>query len=385
MRLLTRPLVLAAAACLGACTSSTEIRPDQDALAAAAQFESLADDGFRAGADVDVWNAYRNVALLLGRNGRISPVTVVIDGTPLDFLATAQQVEADGGPACAAPGSLCLLTPPLRSVVAWQKSNPRRVVQLTATAGSATIAAIFGPPSGDFLNVATLTYFDGEGGTFVGTSGTQTIGEPVTSDTPCYTTRIPDGAVSVPELARCTRAEFIGSFEGTVAPPPFVVRGNTASGTHTIAMASQPVHGARLQLAGFLLECPGCGGYPPPFQPPVALSGGALRAIVSAAVAGTAVTFELRVTNPQAQPVTLQFSSGQQYDFRVRRPDGSTAWVWSADKGFTQALTSRTLAPNETATYTETWSPAAKGSFVAEGWLTSTSHRAAGSVAVSVP
>jgi hypothetical protein len=117
----------------------------------------------------------------------------------------------------------------------------------------------------------------------------------------------------------------------------------------------------------------------------VTLSGGALRAVVSAAVAGTAVTVELRVTNPQTQPVTVQFSSGQQYDFRVRRPDGSIVWTWSADKFFTGALTSRTLAAGETAIYTETWTPAAKGSYVAEGWLTSTSHRAAGSVAVSVP
>jgi hypothetical protein len=278
------------------------------------------------------------------------------------------------------------MLPPLRSVVAWQKSDPRRVVQLSAPAGSTGLGpAAIGPAPGNFLDVASLTYFDGTGGVYVATGGTQQIGEPVTSDTPCNSTRLPPGAVSAPELARCTRAELTASFDGTVAPPPFVVRGNTASGTHTIAMASQPVHGARLVLSSMLVGCFGCDGYPPTVLPPVNLRGGALRATLTASATASLVTLELRVTNPQTEPVTMQFSSGQQYDFRVRRIDGSTVWLWSADKLFTAALGSRTLAAGETAVFTGTWTPTEKGTFVADGRLTSTSHQAAAAVVLTVP
>lgn len=386
MRRSLRRLLLAVAASLAACTNATDVRPDQDALAAAAQFQSLADDAFRAGADPDVGTAYRDIGITVSRNGRISPVTIVVDGTPLDFLATAQQLETEGGPACGAPGALCPALPPLRSVVAWQKSDPRRVVQLSAVAGSTGLGpAAIGPAPGGLLNIASLIYFDGTGGVYVATGGTQQIGDAVASDTPCSSTRLPPGAVSAPELARCTRAELTASFDGTVAPPAFLVRGNTAAGTHTIAMASQPVHGTRLVLSSLLVGCPGCDGYPLTVLPPVNLRGGALRATLTATAAASLVTLELRVTNPQIEPVTIQFSSGQQYDFRVRRIDGATIWVWSADKLFTAALGSRTLAAGETVVFTGTWTPSERGSFVVEGRLTSTSHQAGAAVTLAVP
>jgi hypothetical protein len=378
VRPLLRHLLLAATGALAACTSTTEVRPDQDALAAAAQFQRLADDAYATGADPDVSTAYRDLGVAVARNGRISPVTIVIDGTPLEFLATAQQVETYGGPACVAPTSLCTTLPPLRSVIAWQKSDPRRVVQLTAPAGSTDVGHLASvQTSADFLTAATLTYFDGTGGVYVGTDGTQTIGAPATSDTPCSTTRLPPAAMSAPDATRCTRAELTASLSGTVAPPPFTVRGNTASGSHIISMAAQSVDGARLQLPALYVRCPGCGDYPPSLRPPVNLRAGALRAAINVFVSGALVTFELRITNPRTEPVTLQFSSGQQYDFRVGRPDGSVVWVWSADKLFTGALGSRTLGPGETVRFTATWLPTEGGSLVAEGRLTSTSHRAA--------
>jgi hypothetical protein len=138
-------------------------------------------------------------------------------------------------------------------------------------------------------------------------------------------------------------------------------------------------------LLAAALGCPVCGTYPPTVLPPVNLQGGALRATMSASVTSSLVTLELRVTNPQTQPVTVQFNSGQQFDFRVRRLDGSTVWLWSADKGFTLALTSRTLAAGETVIYTATWTPTEKGSFIAEGRLTSTSHPVGSATALSIP
>jgi hypothetical protein len=69
---------------------------------------------------------------------------------------------------------------------------------------------------------------------------------------------------------------------------------------------------------------------------------------------GAPVTLTLTVTNAGRAPVTLQFSSGQKYDFEVRRA-GQVVWRWAADRMFTQALTSMTLAPGERKLFTETW------------------------------
>ena len=378
--------LLAATAFLAACTSPTEIRPDPEALDAAAEFRNIATAAHNAGADPDVVDAYYNIGTAIARAGRISPVTVVIDGTPLDFFATGQQIEMGAGPACAPTGSTCLTVPPLRSVVAWQKSDPRRVVQLATVGGSSqigqSVATSF--PSST-LQIASVVYFDGSGGAYFGTSGTLSLPDPATSDTPCRTESLGPDVISAPELEQCTRAEFTAAVTSTVVPPPFVVRGNTATGTHTIAMASQPVHGARFVFPPLpALACPACEGYPP-FSGPVALRGGDLRAQTSTSVTASLVTFELRITNPQTVPVTVQFSSGQQFDFRVRPVVGPAVWTWSGDKAFTGALATRTFAPGETVTYTATWTPTVHGSFVADGWLTSTSHVAASSTGLVIP
>jgi hypothetical protein len=70
--------------------------------------------------------------------------------------------------------------------------------------------------------------------------------------------------------------------------------------------------------------------------------------------AGATVALTLTVTNAGSAPVTMQFSSGQKYDFEVRRA-GQVVWRWAADRMFTQALTNLTLAPGERKVFTETW------------------------------
>ena len=69
---------------------------------------------------------------------------------------------------------------------------------------------------------------------------------------------------------------------------------------------------------------------------------------------GQPVHIKLAITNTGSRPITLRFSSGQQYDFVVTRAD-KEVWRWSADKVFIQALTSRTLAPSETLKFREIW------------------------------
>ena len=386
MRITRRRFALAAAAVALTACSSDPTGPDQAALDAAQQFETLANDARVAGAPSDVWNAYRGIGDALRRNGRVSPVTIAIDGVPTEFIATAQQTEMDAGPACSQQGSLCLVLPPIRSVIAWQRDNPRRIVQLTASAGSTEIGRpVPGSFVGPFLNVATLTYFDGAGGFYAGATGTQSIGDPTKTELPCQDTTRP--STSSVMLAICTLADFTASVNGTVSAPPFAIAGNTASGTHTIAMATQPIHGARLVLAlPPLPSCPGCeGGYPPPLLPPVNLRGDALPSTLQVSASASEVSFTYRITNPTAAAQTLKFNSGQQFDIRVRRADGSTVWTWSETRAFTGALTERSIASGETITYTGTWTPTTKGTLYAEAWLTSSSHQTRSQASFVVP
>ena len=384
---------LSAALAAAACSSDpTGLEPSQEVLDAATRFQQLAEEAYAAGADPDVVQAYAGLGAEIARGGQVSPVTITVDGVAREFLATARQIEIDAGPTCSQAGSLCLLAPPLRSVVAWQRSDPRRVVQLSAIGGAGDIGiAIPGMIDPGTFGRASLLYLDGTGGVYAGTSGTARIGDPATSDVACARPSVPPppSTSSVPELPiKCTRADFTASFDGTLSAAPVPVRGNTASGTHSLGMSTQSISGARLVLPelGAPIPCGDClFGYPRVMLPPIALSGSALQSTLDAAVANGIVTFTLRVTNGLAQPVTLRFNSGQQFDFRVRRLDGSIAWTWSMDKAFIGALTERTLASGETVTYTGEWLQPVKGTYLAEGRLTSSSHRAVAGRTLVVP
>src|SRR6185437_3508786 len=69
---------------------------------------------------------------------------------------------------------------------------------------------------------------------------------------------------------------------------------------------------------------------------------------------GTPVRLTFAIANSGPAPVTLQFATSQKYDFEIRR-GGQTVWRWSADRMFTQALTSLTLAPGARQTFAVTW------------------------------
>jgi hypothetical protein len=98
------------------------------------------------------------------------------------------------------------------------------------------------------------------------------------------------------------------------------------------------------------------------------------------------VTLTLTVRNPTASPVRIDYSSGQHFDFTITDAStGAALWVWSADRLFSQALTSETIPANGEVAYTAQWKPSKSGSFLATGSLVSLSHRAAAKVAVSVP
>jgi hypothetical protein len=114
------------------------------------------------------------------------------------------------------------------------------------------------------------------------------------------------------------------------------------------------------------------GMLPPPPSPDTVQS----TALVSSlrVETGDTVRFTLQVTNPSAAPVSFTFPSGQSYDFAVRpATGGAEAWRWSEQMGFTQAVRTVTLAPGETWTFGERWTPppGTRGEFAAVARLTS--------------
>ncbi|HEY0671770.1 MAG TPA: BsuPI-related putative proteinase inhibitor [Longimicrobiales bacterium] len=102
---------------------------------------------------------------------------------------------------------------------------------------------------------------------------------------------------------------------------------------------------------------------------------GGLASSVEVEVRGNTVRLVLHVSNSTNRPVTLEFSSGQRYDFAIRTAEGADVWRWSADKSFIQALESQTLAPGATLQFAESWTGAGKGRYVAVAELTALNHR----------
>lgn len=87
------------------------------------------------------------------------------------------------------------------------------------------------------------------------------------------------------------------------------------------------------------------------------------------------VRFQLHVTNRGDKNLELMFPSGQTHEFAVTDETGHEVWRWSEGRMFTQALQSKLLAGEETATYTETWNPGTRtGRFTVVATLRSTSH-----------
>lgn len=96
---------------------------------------------------------------------------------------------------------------------------------------------------------------------------------------------------------------------------------------------------------------------------------------VQASTFPDSVQFLLQVTNTSADPVTLEFGSGQSFDFIVSR-EGQEVWRWSADRMFTQALRSEVLGASETRSYRATWTPGPQtpGEYRVTGILTAREH-----------
>ena len=68
------------------------------------------------------------------------------------------------------------------------------------------------------------------------------------------------------------------------------------------------------------------------------------------------IVMTLRVTNTSDHQITLQFSSGQRYDFTIQDDSGVVLWRWSDGRAFTMALGTESLDPGESLRYEERFS-----------------------------
>lgn len=97
------------------------------------------------------------------------------------------------------------------------------------------------------------------------------------------------------------------------------------------------------------------------------------------------VAFALNITNAGAQPIRLDFNSGQRFDVSVTDADGAEVWRWSADRSFIQVLGSETVEPGGTLTYEAEWAGAAPGTYRATGLVTASNRDIRQEVEVQVP
>jgi hypothetical protein len=387
----SRTALVAATALFVACKSDSTAPLDSqaDAARAAQTFADLADSVARNGGDTDVGNAYAGIAGLLRDGGHVTPIVLAIDGAATTFLAAATTFETtiDDCP----PGAYCFAPPStiaVRSLIAWDRDNPKRLVQLSSTSNDEAIGTIADPSAlAIYARMASLVYMDGVGGTYVGTSGTQKF-DVTKSGTPCPAPADSSKIGYLRPNGTCTLAEHTVAFNGTVEPSPFQLAGTAATGTHAIAMSAQTVAGTLRTITVEHVPCDtGC--TTPidsvPLPPVVVRPSNELPATLSATVSGD-VTLTFTVKNPSASPVKVVYPSSQKYDFAVADSGtGKTVWSWSANKSFLQALGEETIPGGASLTFTEKWTPPKKGLYLAHAMLTSTSHRSEAYAAVVVP
>lgn len=388
MRFRLAALAAAVAVVITGCHSEpTGIDGPSAATDAAATLLHLADSLSTHGGTPTEVAAYRGLASVLVGTGRLSSVRISVDGETSEYLATAQEVQIGGCPAGAYCVAIYAPPSPDRSVIAWQVNNPRRVVQLFAPGRTYLYATADTGHAGAPLFPPTVMFMDGSGALYGGSASSQAIGV-TSSSTPC-------AANPNVDLLRvnftCTQADFTVAFDATTSLIPLdllmtgdsiVATTSSSAPSHRLAMASQPVRGAHLDVPLMCAACPpGEPGAPPPVTTPLRDS---LSATLTATV-GTDVTFTFTVKNTKGPSVDVHFNDAQQYDFRVWNEKNVQVWHWAADKGFAQMLTTRTLAPGESVSYVEHWPTPAAGTYHAMAYLTSSSHAAVAFTTLSAP
>ena len=100
---------------------------------------------------------------------------------------------------------------------------------------------------------------------------------------------------------------------------------------------------------------------------------------------GEPIELILKMTNRSSGDTTLQFSSGQRYDFQIADSTGRTMWTWSADRSFMQVIGSERLTAGETREHREQFTGRLPpGKYAATGSITVLSSPLTASTTVTV-
>ena len=387
-------LSLASAAILVACGSdSTAPLKTTDAAAAAQTFAQLADSVARNGGSAEAGTAYAGIAGILRMGGRVTPITLTIDGASRSYLATAMSIESVTNPC--PPNAMCF-APVMRivqhSLIAWDKDNPTRIVQLSSSSNDERIGTYSDSTSlALWAPVASLIYMDGTGVMYFGTSGAQAFSV-AKSATPCPTSAdtIPLGVLRPRGYsATCVLADITVKFDGTVEPSVYVAANKTAV-THTIAMGTQTVAGTHQETS--VAACDTTCSVPPTDPngptptPPVVVSPGTNLPASLAATMDSLVHLVFTVKNPAGAPIRISFPSSQRFDIvAIDSTTGKNVWTWSANQSFLATAQDETVPGNGALVYTASWKPPAKGLYLFHATLASTSPRAEAYTTVVVP
>jgi hypothetical protein len=387
-------LALASSALLAACSGdSTAPRPQTDAAVAAQTFAQLADSVARNGGSAEAGTTYASIAGILRMGGRITPITLTLDGVETSFRATAMSIESVTNPC---PSNAMCFAPEMhivqRGLIAWDRDNPRRIVQLSSSSDGERIGMI-----GDSLALAiyvpsaSLIYLDGTGVMYLGTSGEQSFSV-TKSTTACPTggDYFPPGALRPRGYtATCVLADITVKFVGSVAPAPFVAANSTA-GVHTIAMDAQTVAGTHQEtsVASCDTTCtlpPTDPNAPTPTPPVIVPPNGSLPASLTASV-DSLVHLVFSVKNPSGAPIRIDFPSSQRFDIvAIDSTTGQNVWTWSANQSFLATVGEETVPGNGALVYTASWKPPARSRYLFHATLATTSTRAEAYTTVVVP
>lgn len=86
---------------------------------------------------------------------------------------------------------------------------------------------------------------------------------------------------------------------------------------------------------------------------------------------GETIELELVLENGGSEPVTLEFTTSQRYDFEIRNVDDEVVWRWSDEMGFAQVLGSEIVEPGGRLRYEEEFSMALDaGTYRVIGYIT---------------
>jgi len=89
---------------------------------------------------------------------------------------------------------------------------------------------------------------------------------------------------------------------------------------------------------------------------------------------GQPVRLAIRLVNNAALEQPLVFNSGQRYDFWVTA-SGREVWRWSTGQMFTQEVTKQKLQGQTGLSFSESWTPAGTGTYIAHGEVAANGYK----------